>query len=140
MPDLIAQGIEAQQRWRRALPEGQPIVLGRLGTTDPWLGIPASWGQVCGAKVVVEVAQENVNVELSQGSHYFHNIINLGVLYFCLKSDSTFKVDWEWLMQQKIKAETEFVRHVVLDRPILVKVDGKRGLGYIRKTKGNDGS
>ena len=34
MPDLIAQGVEAQQRWRRTLPEGEDIVLGRLG--GPW--------------------------------------------------------------------------------------------------------
>ena len=38
MPDLIAQGVEAQQRWRRTLPEAQPIVLGRLGGVwaVPW--------------------------------------------------------------------------------------------------------
>lgn len=34
MPDLIAQGVEAQQRWRRTLPEGEEIVLGRLA--GPW--------------------------------------------------------------------------------------------------------
>ncbi len=112
------------------------IVLGRLGTTDPWLGIPASWGQVCGARVVVEVAREDVNVELSQGSHYFHNIINLGVLYFCLKPSSPYKVDWDWLMSRKVKVETEFVKHVTLEEPILVKVDGKRGMGTILKSKG----
>ena len=38
MPDLIAQGIEAQQRWRRPLPEGQPVVLGRAAGVwaVPW--------------------------------------------------------------------------------------------------------
>jgi adenylate cyclase len=38
MPDLIAQGIEAHQRWRRTLPDGQPIVLGRLAGVwaVPW--------------------------------------------------------------------------------------------------------
>lgn len=38
MPDLIAQGVEAQQRWRRPLPEGQEIVLGRVGGVwaVPW--------------------------------------------------------------------------------------------------------
>jgi hypothetical protein len=29
MADLIAQGEEAQQRWRRALPQGEHVVLGR---------------------------------------------------------------------------------------------------------------
>jgi adenylate cyclase len=38
MPDLIAQGTEAQQRWRRTLPEGETIVLGRVGGAwaVPW--------------------------------------------------------------------------------------------------------
>ena len=38
MADLIAQGDEAQHRWRRALPEGQPLVLGRAAGiwTVPW--------------------------------------------------------------------------------------------------------
>jgi hypothetical protein len=54
------------------------IVLGRLGTTDPWLGIPIIWSRISAASVVVEATRENVRVELSQGSHYFHNIINLG--------------------------------------------------------------
>jgi adenylate cyclase len=38
MPDLIAQGTEPQQRWRRALPETQEVILGRLGGTwaVPW--------------------------------------------------------------------------------------------------------
>lgn len=37
MADLIAQGEEAQQRWRRALPQRETVVLGR--TTGPW-GVP----------------------------------------------------------------------------------------------------
>lgn len=38
MADLIAQGPEAQQRWRRALPEGQQLVLGRAAGiwSVPW--------------------------------------------------------------------------------------------------------
>jgi adenylate cyclase len=34
MPDLIAQGEEPQQRWRRTLPEGESLVLGRA--TGVW--------------------------------------------------------------------------------------------------------
>jgi len=38
MADLIAQGKETQQRWRRTLPEGQAVVLGRAGGVwaVPW--------------------------------------------------------------------------------------------------------
>ncbi|MEN6450769.1 MAG: adenylate/guanylate cyclase domain-containing protein [Thermoguttaceae bacterium] len=38
MPDLIAQGVDAQHRWRRSLPEAEMVVLGRLGGgwAVPW--------------------------------------------------------------------------------------------------------
>lgn len=32
MADLIAQGTDPQQRWRRCLPEQRPVVVGRVGT------------------------------------------------------------------------------------------------------------
>jgi hypothetical protein len=89
---------ELEKHNQRLLAEKRPyvlIVFGRLGTLDPWLGIPVTWGQICGAKVIVEATQENVRVELSQGSHYFHNIINLGVMYFSMPFSSPYRIDWE---------------------------------------------
>ena len=110
------------------------IALGRLGTSDPWLGIPIQWGQVCGAKAIIEAAQENVRVELSQGSHYFHNIINLGVKYFLLPYKSQYKIDWDWLSQQETIEETRFIRHVRLAEPLVIKVDGRKSMGVIYKS------
>jgi len=109
------------------------IVFGRLGTTDPWLGIPVQWGQVCGAKVIVEATLENVRVELSQGAHYFHNMINLGIKYFSLPFNRQYKIDWEWLKEQEIIDETRFVRHVRLEAPLKIRVDGRRSRGVICK-------
>jgi hypothetical protein len=109
------------------------IVFGRLGTTDPWLGIPVQWGQICGAKVIVEATLENIRVELSQGSHYFHNMINLGIKYFSLPFNRQNKVDWQWLNQQKVITETAFIRHVRLEMPLKIRVDGKRSRGVILK-------
>jgi len=111
------------------------IALGRLGTTDPWLGIPIAWGQVSGAKAVIEAAQENVKVELSQGSHYFHNIINLGVKYFLIPFTSSFNVDGAWLDRQEVVEETRFIRHVRLGEPLLVRVDGRSSRGAIHKPR-----
>ena len=110
------------------------IVFGRLGTTDPWLGIPVQWGQICGAKVIVEATLENVRVELSQGSHYFHNMINLGVKYFSLPFNRHHKIDWEWLKNQEAINETPFIRHVRLEAPLKIRVDGRRSRGVIYKT------
>ncbi len=38
MPDLIAQGVEPQQRWRRTLPEDEPVLMGRTAGiwAVPW--------------------------------------------------------------------------------------------------------
>jgi phosphoenolpyruvate synthase/pyruvate phosphate dikinase len=129
---------ELEQFNAKLLDMDLPYVLmsfGRLGTTDPWLGIPVKWGQICGAKVIVEATMENIRVDLSQGSHFFHNIINLGIKYFSIPFSSQFKVDWEWLDKQEVVVESQFVRHVRLHNPLYVKVDGRSGRGVIRKAK-----
>jgi hypothetical protein len=97
------------------------------------LGIPINWGKISGAKVIVEATQENVRVELSQGSHFFHNIISLGVKYFTLPISSHHKIDWDWMAQQEIIEETKFLRHVRLPQPLQVKVDGRNSRGIILK-------
>jgi hypothetical protein len=107
------------------------IVFGRLGTTDPPFGIPVNWWQISGAKVIVEASLPEMNVALSQGSHFFHNVISSQVGYFSLPHYSKHKIDWEWLNKQPIKVETPFVRHVRLDSPLQVKIDGTHGRGVI---------
>jgi hypothetical protein len=127
---------ELEQLNEKLLASGIPyllVVFGRLGTTDPWLGIPVQWGQVCGAKVVVEATLENARVELSQGSHYFHNMINLGIIYISLPFNRRHKIDWEWLGQQQVVEETSFVRHVRLQAPFRIRVDGRRSRGVVYK-------
>ncbi len=109
------------------------IVFGRLGTADPWLGIPVQWGQVCGAKVIVEATLANVRVELSQGAHYFHNMINLGIKYFSLPFNEQNTIDWKWIVNQEPVAETQFIRHVRLKAPLKIYVDGRNSRGIICK-------
>lgn len=109
------------------------IGFGRWGSSDPWLGIPVDWSNISGAKVMVEAMLENMNIELSQGSHFFHNLTSFNVSYFSIPFNSKFKINWEWLNQQMVCNETEFVKHVQLSTPLLVKVDGKTGRGIISK-------
>lgn len=114
--------------------EGRPYLLvgfGRWGSTDPWLGIPVDWGQICGAKVIVEATLPNMNIEPSQGSHFFHNISSFKVSYFSVRYDRDRPIDWTWLAKQTAVAETNFVRHVRLSSPLRVKVDGRKSRGVI---------
>jgi hypothetical protein len=127
---------ELEQLNDELLAAGSPyllIVFGRLGTIDPWLGIPVQWGQICGAKVIVEATLANVRVELSQGAHYFHNMINLGVKYFSLPFNQQHKIDWKWLNDQEIMDDGCFVRHVRLKAPLKIRVDGRGSRGVICK-------
>ncbi len=109
------------------------IGFGRWGSSDPWLGIPVDWSNISGAKVIVEATLENMNVELSQGSHFFHNLTSFNVPYFSIPFSGKYNIDWNWLSEQELIYETDFVKHVKLSAPLLIKVDGKSGRGLIIK-------
>jgi len=109
------------------------ITIGRLGTSDPWLGVPVDWSEVSGAKCVVECTIPGVSVDLSQGSHFFHNVIGFGVHYFSVKHTGEFEVDFEWLNGQSVIEQTDFVRHVRLGEPLKIRVDGRHGRGVISR-------
>jgi hypothetical protein len=107
---------------------------GRWGTADRWLGIPVNWEQISSARVIVETSIRDFAVAPSQGTHFFHNLTSLRVAYMTANatSDNDF-VDWEWLSRQPVEAETEFIRHVRLDRPVTVRLDGRSRRGAIFK-------
>ncbi len=118
---------------------GTPYVLigvGRWGSADPWLGIPVKWDQIAGARVIVESGFKDIRVTPSQGSHFFQNVTSFQIGYFTVNphGDDGF-VDWAWLAEQPAVAEGRFVRHLRLEAPVCVKMNGKRREGIIAKPK-----
>ena len=109
------------------------VGFGRWGSSDPWLGTPVSWGQISQAKVIVESTLPDMDKEFSQGSHFFHNITSFGVSYFSVRHSDDHDLDWEWLDRQSCVSETDYVKHVRLEKPLTVKVDGRSGRGVIIK-------
>jgi len=112
----------------------EPYVLigfGRWGSSDPQGGIPVNFGQISGARVIVESTLPEMNFMLSQGSHFFHNITSFRVLYFSVPHWEKYSIDWNWLREQKAVSETEFIRHVRLSAPLKIKVDGTTSRGVI---------
>ena len=107
------------------------IGFGRWGSSDPRGGVPVNFGQICGAKAIVESTLPEMNFMLSQGSHFFHNITSFRVLYFSVPHWEKYTIDWNWLGLQKAVADTEFVRHVKLLSPLKIKVDGTTSRGVI---------
>ena len=123
---------------RALLAEGRPYVLigfGRWGSADPWLGVPVRWGDVGGACILVEAALAGRGIEMSQGSHFFHNISSFRVSYFSVPAASAGAIDWAWLSAQPALRETPWLKHVRLATPLRVEVDGRSGRGIIFRRK-----
>jgi hypothetical protein len=109
------------------------IGFGRWGTSNPGVGIPVDWKNICCARTIIEAHLPNVTVDFSRGANVFHNISTLGVFYFCMKREEKFPIDWEWLKQQELIKKTQYVKHVRLKSPLTVKVDGRKRSGVILK-------
>ncbi len=125
---------EVEQLNRRLVEAGRPYVLigfGRWGSSDPWLGIPVTWPQISGARVIVEATLPEMNVEPSQGSHFFHNISAFHVHYLTVSHAGPYRIAWPRLSALPAEAETDLVRHVRTPAPLRVRVDGRSGRGVI---------
>ncbi len=119
---------------QKLVQEGRPYLLvgfGRWGTSDPTGGIPLEFGQISGVRVIVETQLPNMRADLSQGSHFFHNLTNLQVMYFSVAEHGDHPVDFPWLEAQAAVEETGFVRHLRLPTPLEVRVDGRSGRGVV---------
>ena len=110
---------------------------GRWGSSDPGLGIPVSWSQISGVRVIVEDSLEGRAVDASQGTHFFHNVISFEIGYLSLghgggAAGHTF-LDLDWLRAQAAVSESCSVRHVRLAEPLRVYLDGREGRATILK-------
>ncbi len=119
--------------------ENRPYLLigvGRLGSNDPWLGIPVEWDEISGARVIVEAGFRDFRVIPSQGSHFFQNLMAFQVGYFTVNPDAgEGSVDWEWLGAQTVAEERGCVRHLRFEESLLVVMNGKAREGMIFKPK-----
>ncbi len=132
---LIAYDIEKMNR--RFLDEGKNYVLvgpGRWGSSDTWLGIPVKWPHISAARVIVEAGLTNYRVDPSQGTHFFQNLTSFGVGYFTINAYCNDGVyDQSFLDSMPAVEETRFLRHIHFDKPLVIKMDGKRNLGVVMK-------
>jgi hypothetical protein len=105
---------------------------GRWGTQDRFAGIPVRWDQISWARTVVEISLENFRVAPSHGTHFFHNMTSLGVLYLAVPY-GTDRAVFRWADLDRIPPTTKmrYVRHIKLPYPLAVKVDGSSGRGVI---------
>lgn len=111
------------------LKEKRPYLLtgpGRWGSADRWLGIPVQWKDISGVGAMIELRNEKLKADPSQGSHFFQNITSLGIHYITVTEGSDDFFDWEWVGSLPVIQETTYLRHVRLEKPLIIKIDGKK--------------
>ena len=109
---------------------------GRWGSADSWMGIPVRWEDISGAAAIIELRNDLLSAEDSQGTHFFHNITAMGIKYLTVTENDESLPDfirWEWLTSLPTLDETEHVRHVRLPKPFLIKVDSETSQCVIRE-------
>lgn len=130
---LIAYDIEKLNK--RFLDEGKHYILigpGRWGSSDTWLGIPVKWPNISAARVIVEAGLTNYRVDPSQGTHFFQNLTSFGVGYFTINAymnDGLY--NQELLNSMPAVEETKYLRWVHFDKPLAVKMNGKKKIGVV---------
>ena len=117
--------------------EGRQYVLigfGRWGSSIPSLGVPVNWSDISEAKVIVEASLEDFRIDPSQGTHFFQNLTSFNVGYINVDpyGRSEDSLDFAALDALPAVEETEFYRHVCLDKPMQICIDGKDGKAMLK--------
>lgn len=132
---LIAREIEKINR--NFVERGENYILigpGRWGSSDTALGIPVKWPHISNARLIVESSLSDYRIDPSQGTHFFQNLTSFGVGYFSINPfihDGIYDIDF--LNSLPAEYESESVRAVAFEEPVIVKINGKKNIGVVLK-------
>ncbi|MBQ6790783.1 MAG: phosphoenolpyruvate synthase [Paludibacteraceae bacterium] len=121
---------ETIRQWNsRMRQEGHSYLLigfGRWGSQIPTLGVPVQWSDISEAKSIAECSLENFRIEPSQGSHFFQNLTSFNVGYMNIDPWARAEDLYDFAALDRLPAleETEWVRHIRLDKPLEMYIDG----------------
>jgi hypothetical protein len=107
------------------------IAMGRIGTTDPFRGLPVSWHQISSARVFIETDLPDTVVDFSGGSHFFSDLVSCGSFYFYVPSKGAGALDYDRLQRMTRVTTKKFVKHVRSETPLKIMVDGRTQRGVV---------
>ena len=119
--------------------EGRQYLLigyGRWGSQIPTLGVPVQWGDISEAKAIAECSLPDFRIEPSQGSHFFQNMTSFNVGYINVDPWArplTDEYDQSVLDALPAVEETDLIRHVRLDKPLEMYIDGFENKAIVKK-------
>ena len=119
--------------------EGRQYLLigyGRWGSQIPTLGVPVQWGDISEAKAIAECSLPDFRIEPSQGSHFFQNMTSFNVGYINVDPWArplTDEYDQSLLDAMPAVEETDLIRHVRLDKPLEMYIDGFENKAIVKE-------
>ena len=109
---------------------------GRWGSSDIALGIPVEWADISAVRLIAELSIDRRHIEPSQGTHFFQNLTSFGVGYLTIDGGTPHEIfNRAWLDAQPAVWESDLVRHVHSDNPLIIKMDGLHSIGVVEKDK-----
>ena len=120
--------------------EGKSYLLigyGRWGSQISSLGVPVQWSDISEAKAIAECGLENFRIEPSQGSHFFQNLTSFNVGYMNIDPWARAEDLYDESVLNALPAveETDLVRHVRLDKPLEMYIDGFANKAIVKNHK-----
>lgn len=131
----MASQLSAMNQAMREAGRGYVLIgYGRWGSSIPSLGVPVAWSDISESKVIVECCLENFRVDPSQGTHFFQNLTSFNAGYVNVNPYSRHNDCFNKDILDALPAveETQFIRHIRLDSPLSVIVDGKTGKALVK--------
>ncbi|QEE16177.2 PEP/pyruvate-binding domain-containing protein [Promethearchaeum syntrophicum] len=84
---------------------------GRWGTSSPSLGIPTTFAEINNVNIIGEIAEmhEGLVPDISLGSHFFNNLVELDMVYFALNPDK----EEDYLDREFFQKSPNQLKHLV---------------------------
>ena len=133
----VEMAAELRELNTRLRTEGRQYVLigyGRWGSSIPTLGVPVTWSDISETKALVECSLPDFRVDPSQGTHFFQNLtsFNAGYVNVDPYSRPGDALDLSALDALPAVYETQFLRHVRVETPLGVCIDGRAGRALVK--------
>jgi hypothetical protein len=112
--------------------EGKPYLLlgpGRWGSSNRAVGVPVAFRQIDQARLVAEIATGQLAMEPSQGTHFFHNMIDRKLFFLTVDTRQGHRLRLDWLRDRPGAAPTRLAKLIESDRGISIRVDAHRRAG-----------
>jgi hypothetical protein len=136
-----AIAMEVEYINRKLVKENRQYILvgpGRWGTRDKSLGVPIVWGQICNARVIVELGFADYPLDASLGSHFFHNLTAMNTGYMAINEHHQNDIiHWEYFSDALTVEKLHYVHHLRFATPLHVEIDGLKRKAAIMRRKSN---